>query len=210
LHAQPRAHWTVAPRSPRIGRAFLLDCPQQSRLRAEDHPRPSDGEAEISMEKRAIASQVSAHQRGGLHWILALVAMGVLGGGCDRSEQLRSTLEMDQAGWNKQVSGLKARVHGLEERFKVLSPPAHSASIAVFAQRRRVEATVVGARQSLVDLERTIDDGARDVDAAIGRNEIDGEQALAAAVERIGGYVRQQEQNVAAAETALSTLGKVQ
>jgi hypothetical protein len=133
----------------------------------------------------------------------------VLAGACDKSDQLRSALEIDQAGWNQQIAALKGRANDLDQRFKALPPEPKDAPIAVTAQRRRVEAAVAGARQSLFDLERAVSDGVRDVEDAIARGESEGEQALTAAVERLGGYVHQQEQNVEAAETALRHVGEV-
>jgi hypothetical protein len=141
--------------------------------------------------------------------IRCLVLVAALAGACDKSDQLRSALEVDQAGWNQQISALKARANDLEQRFKALPPEPKGTPLAVTAQRRRVEAAVMGARQSLFDLERTVADGVRDVEDAIARGDLEGEQALTAAVERLGGYVHQQQQNVEAAEAALLHVGEV-
>jgi hypothetical protein len=137
--------------------------------------------------------------------VLLVVALA----GCNKSDQLRSALDADQAGWNQQISALKARASDLEQRFKALPPEPSGTPIATTMQRRGAQAAIAGTRQSLGTLERNIADGVRDVETAIARGESEGEDALAALVERVGGYVHLQEQNVAAAETAVRRIGEV-
>jgi hypothetical protein len=157
---------------------------------------------------REATKEVAQQSGGRTGVIIALPLLLVVGSACDKSEQLRSALEVDQAGWHGQVSALKTRASDLGQRFKALPPDPSGTSMAVIAKRRRVEAAVAGTQQSLIDLDRTIDEGVRDVQAAIERGDSEGQQELTAAVARIGGYVHQQEQQVAATETALFHVGE--
>jgi hypothetical protein len=137
---------------------------------------------------------------------IALVAISF--GACNKADQVRSALEADQGTWNKHTATLKSRASDLEQRFKSLPAQAADAPAKSIAQRRRVEALVAGAQQSLAGLDRNIEENARQVQAAADRDPNNGEQLLASAVHAIDGYFQQQEQNVVTAETALSQLGE--
>jgi hypothetical protein len=129
-------------------------------------------------------------------------------GACDRSDQLRGALASQQSSWQQRVSALQSRATDLEQRFRALPPEPKGASVAALAKRRRAEAAAIGARQSLGDLQRSIEDTVRAVEAAIGRDETEGDEALSGATARMGTYIHQQEENLAGAESALLHVGE--
>lgn len=136
--------------------------------------------------------------------LIAVLSLFVVGAGaCERSDQLLSAVEADRVGWEQRTSSLKARASTLDQRLRALPAEPAGAPMARLAQRRRVEALVIGSRQSIFDLDRNIDDSVRDVKAAIGRGDNEGEQALTAAAETINGYVSQQEQGLGDAEKVM-------
>jgi hypothetical protein len=137
---------------------------------------------------------------------MSLLVVGA--GACEKSAQLRAAVEADRLGWKQRSSALKGRASNLDDRLKALPPEPAGTSPASVARRRRVEALITGSRQSSFDLDQNIDDSLRGVEAAIGRGDKEGEQALATAAETIDGYFRQQEQSVAAAEAALLQIGE--
>jgi hypothetical protein len=137
---------------------------------------------------------------------VVVVLLATVGGACEKSAQLEAMADADQAAWKRDTSSLKARASDLDQRLRALPAPAKDAPLASTAGRRRVEALVAGSRESLFDLDRSIDDGVREVKAAIGRNNNEGEERLTAVAETIDGYVRQQEQSVTAAEAAMTKI----
>ena len=112
-------------------------------------------------------------------------------------------MDADRIGWEQRTSSLKARVSNLDQRLHALPVQPAGTPMARLAQRRRVEALVIGSRQSIFDLDRNIDDSVRDVKAAIRRSDNEGQQALTAAAETINGYVSQQEQGLGVAEKVM-------
>jgi hypothetical protein len=147
-----------------------------------------------------------------IRWSQALVAASLLVtlvGACQRSNELRSQVETDQTGWKKSTASLRVREGNLDRRVRALPAEEAGAPIARSAQRRRVAALVIGMQESLVDLDRNIDDSVREVQLAIRRGDDEGERALTTAAQAIDGYVRQQEQSVAAAEAAVIKIEEV-
>ena len=139
---------------------------------------------------------------------LFLLGAIALAGACDKSDELRSTLETRRSAWVQRVSALQSRASNLEQRLKAQPPPAGNAPVAEQAQRRRLEAAVAGSRQTLFDMQTHITESVRDVETAIGQDRVQGEEALTGVASRMNEYVQQQEQALAANEEALTRTGK--
>src|SRR5262249_10577193 len=112
-------------------------------------------------------------------------------------------------GWTRRISSLKARTSNLDQRLRALPQEGPGSPTAKSAQRRRLAALVTGSRESLFDLDRNVEQSVREVEEPIGRGDDQGERALTAAAEAIDGYVRDQEQSVAAAEAAVIGMEEV-
>jgi hypothetical protein len=138
---------------------------------------------------------------------LSWAALGILialAGGCDKSEQIRSALEEHRAEWAGRLATLHGREVTLEGRFAALPAPGGKEDANVQrAQRRRLEASIAGTRQTLADIELHVDESAREVEAAIGRGETEGQEALDAVSARMGEYLHRQEEELASGEAAV-------
>jgi hypothetical protein len=149
---------------------------------------------------RKVSGRLTAFTYGVL--ICALV------GACDKSEQLRGALASQQLSWQQRMGALQSRATDLEQRLRALPPQPQGSGVEILAKRRRAEGAFIGTRQSLGDLQRNIEGTLREVEAAIDRDEVQGDQALADATARIGTYLQQQEENLAGAESALLHVGE--
>ncbi len=142
----------------------------------------------------------------GSPWAIVGLAFLALWSACDKSDQLRATLEADQAVWTKRVAALKGRASDLRQKVDALPPQPVTSPVAQVAQRQQVEALAIDAGQSLYDLERAIADGVRDVEAAIAIGDGRAEGTLTAVANNLDRLVNQQEQGVVAVELALNQL----
>jgi len=162
---------------------------------------PTVKEAKRPAPKRSIAI-----------WAAGLV-LGVVAfaGACDKSGELKSALDSHRSEWSRQLSALQGRATNLESRFKAL-PPLPSgdgaAAVAARAKRRGLQASIIGTRQALVDIQSHAADSTRELEAAIGRGEADMQEGLGEVVGRVNGYIRQQEQALAVNEEAMTHTGE--
>src|SRR5262245_27249867 len=143
--------------------------------------------------------------------VAAVLLLGgaALAGACDKSDQTRSALEIHRTEWDKQISALSRRNSDLEARFRALPAPKGDDLVAAQAQRRRLQASIVGTKQTLADIQSHLTDSAQQVEAAIGQGPVEGEEALNGVIVRMNEYVRLQEQTVAVNEDALLHTGEV-
>ena len=139
---------------------------------------------------------------------MALALALTLAGACDKSDRTRAELDTHRAEWSRQISALKSRASDLEARFKGLPSLSGGAAIAEQAQRRRLEASIIGTRQTLADMESHLADSAREIEAAIQQDQTRGEEALTGVVARMNEYVRREGQTVAMNEDVLIRLGE--
>jgi len=138
--------------------------------------------------------------------VLALVAF--LGGGCDKGDEIRSTLETDRAAWDRQVAALRTNVSDLEARFQAL-PPAPTkgeGAVAAQAQRRRIQASIIGTKQTLFDIQSHIAASVGEVEEGIRQGDDQGNQALNGVAGRVNEYLRQQQQSVAVTQDAMTRM----
>jgi predicted nucleic acid-binding Zn-ribbon protein len=141
-------------------------------------------------------------------WLLLFVVGTVaLAGACDKSDQTRSALETHRTEWSRQIAALKSRTSDLEQRFKGLPPQSGATAIADQAQRRRLQASIIGTRQTLADMESHLAESAREIETAIRQGQTEGEEALNGVIARMNEYVGQQEQTLALNEDALTRTG---
>jgi len=145
--------------------------------------------------------------KAGLRTVIALTcAMAV--SGCDRSNELRSALEVQRGGWSRRASALQVRVSNLEARLNALPADTRGGNGTALVQRARLQASVIGARQTLIDIQSHAADGARDVESAIGRSRAEAEETLGGLAARMNGYLQQQEQALAVNEDAITRVGE--
>jgi len=106
--------------------------------------------------------------------VLALAAFGAGVGGCERSpEQARAVVEARRASWARDLGGLKEQQALLAVRFE-----QQQAGGGGSAATLRLRAMIDGARQSIVDVQRQLDQAATRMEPAARRNDRAGEQAL--------------------------------
>ena len=139
----------------------------------------------------------------------AVLCFGViaLAGACDKSDDLRSALESHRTNWVQRVSALQDRASGLEQRLKA-QPPGGNATIAAQAERRRLEASIAGSRQTLFDMQTHVTDSVREVETALRQGSAQAEETLNGVVGRMNEYVRLEEQTLAVNEAALTRIGE--
>ena len=142
------------------------------------------------------------------HPLVVLLGVAALAGACDRSAEIRSALEVQHADWNRRVSALQSRVGNLEARLKALPPAPNGGNGAPLVQRQRLQASVIGARQTLSDIQSHAADGVRDVESAIRRGHAEGQEALGGLAARMNEYLQQQEQALAVNEDAITRVGE--
>jgi hypothetical protein len=139
--------------------------------------------------------------------LLSAVATVAVAGGCGKADQTRSAFETHSTELGQKVAALRSRTSDLESRFRMLPPQSGDTAIAAQIQRRRIQASIIGTRQTLVDIQAHLADSGREVEAAIRRGDAEGEGALSGVIARMNEYVRQQEQTLAANEDALTRIG---
>jgi hypothetical protein len=139
------------------------------------------------------------------------LALLTFAGGCDKSGQIRSTLESDRAAWGRQISALQGRLNDVEAKFSALpaAPASGEGAAVALAQRQRLQASIVGTRQTLIDIQSHIADSTREVEAAIREGDVAGEAALEGVVGRVTEYLRQQEQTLALNDEAMNRMWTV-
>jgi hypothetical protein len=145
-----------------------------------------------------------------LHYVVSIAATAAcLAMGCDGADQMRSALESHRTEWAQRISTLRSRDVDLEAALAAIpADPGGAGAPAARLKRRRLQASIVGARQTLADMEAHAADGTREVEAAIGRNDPEAQVALNGLVDRMNEYVRQQEQALAANTEAMTRVGK--
>ena len=78
--------------------------------------------------------------------IAVISLLVVIAGACESSEQLLSAVDADRIDWEQRTSSLKARASNLDQRLHALPVQPAGTPMARLAQRRRVEALVIGLR----------------------------------------------------------------
>lgn len=139
-------------------------------------------------------------------WPLALLSALIFGGGCDRTERLRTELDVARSEWIHRLDALRARQGEQEAHLRTL-PPAVG-DIVAQAQRRRLEAEIAGSRQTGFDAHTYVDDTVRDVEAAITRGESEGQEALEAARLRMADVLGARAQALGASDVTLAAFGE--
>lgn len=141
--------------------------------------------------------------------VTALVFVLTCSASCDRSQQMRSTLSAQKSDWSRQLSVLQQRGVELEVRLRSLPSIGAGEDGAVEqAQRRRLEASIAGSRQSLTDVDHYVAQSAGEVEAAISRNEAEGEEALSALRTRMSEHLQRQDEELAVSEAALTRMAQ--
>jgi hypothetical protein len=141
------------------------------------------------------------------HLQLLFLGIAALAGACDKSEELQSALDGHRTGWDQSISALKARTSDLEARFKALPPLSGKSTVAAQVERRGLEASIIGTRQTLFDIQSHVADSAREVETASRQGNAEGQEALNAVIARTDEFVRQQEQALAATQDAMTRMG---
>src|SRR5262245_42940087 len=154
------------------------------------------------MSSKSIAGSCAAH------WFALIVTIGAVAGACDKSGEVQSALELQRADWNRRVAALQGRVGNLEARLHALPPAPAGANTAALAQRQRLQASVIGARQTLIDIQSHAADGARDVESALRRDHVEAEETLGGLATRMNEFLQQQEQALAVNEDAITRIGE--
>jgi hypothetical protein len=148
-----------------------------------------------------------------LSWVVSWIAVVFvisLSSGCDKSGQIRSELQSHQAEWSSRLAAMRGREVTLEGRFAALPAPSGGKDADVQqAQRRRLEASIAGSRQTLADIQLHVEESAREVEAAIGHGETEGQEALEAVSARMGEYLHRQEEELASGEAAVIRVAEV-
>jgi hypothetical protein len=140
-------------------------------------------------------------------WPLALFSVWVTASGCDRTERLRTELDVARSEWMHRLASVRAQQVEQAARFQQL--PAAQGDIPAQAQRRRLEAQIAGSRQTGFDTQTHIDDTVREVEAAITRGETEGAEALQAARVHMAELLQTQEQELGASRGTLAAFGEV-
>jgi hypothetical protein len=71
-----------------------------------------------------------------------------------------------------------------------------------------LEASIAGSRQSLTDVDHYVAQSAGEVEAAISRNEAEGEEALSALRTRMSEHLQRQDEELAVSEAALTRMAQ--
>jgi hypothetical protein len=139
--------------------------------------------------------------------VLPFLSIVVLAAACDKAGQTRSTFEVHRAGWDRRISALKSRTSDLEQRFFGLPPLRGGGGVAAHAQRRRLQASIIGTRQTLADIESHVAESAGEIEMANSQGGGESEDVLNGVIGRVNEFVRQQEQTQAANDEALTRMG---
>jgi hypothetical protein len=141
------------------------------------------------------------------HLQLLFLGITALAGACDKSDEMQAALDGHRTGWDQRISALKARTSDLEQRFKQLPPPSGKSTVTEQVQRRRLQASIIGTRQTLFDIQSHVADSARELETASRQGNAEGQEALNGVIARTDEFVRQQEQALAANEEAMTRMG---
>jgi hypothetical protein len=162
----------------------------------------------IALIRATVVIRAARLSRRSKSWLAVLLGIAALASACSKSGELRSALELQRSDWNRRVSALQARVGNLEARLHALPAASSGGAGATQVQRGRLQASVTGARQTLIDIQSHAADGARDVESAIRKGDGEGQEALSGLAARMNEFIGQQEQALAVNEDAITRVGE--
>ena len=140
-------------------------------------------------------------------FLFLVLGVAALAAACDKTEQTLGAFATQREGWDRRVSAMRNRTNDLEARFKSLPPLKADSPVAAQMQRRRLEASIIGTRQTLADIQSHASDSAREIETASRQDNEEGETALSGVIARVNEFVRQQEQALAVNEEAVIRMG---
>ena len=139
-------------------------------------------------------------------WLGLVVGLtALIASACDRSAELDAELRARQAHWTREIAAIRAQQSNIMVQFQTLQAPAVGNTPA-FAAHARTKAIVLGAYQSLSDLDNVASQAARRVESANKKSARAGSRALEIEHAQVLSEVRRMWEHLAVAQKEIVEL----